>query len=126
MNSEFTRWDAVKAKRRHRGLVDEERLAAAGETRRHAVEAYRLGELRKRRSATQTDVAEVLGVTQGRISALESGEISRTEVETLRRYAEAIGGHLIIGVTFDDDPDREVLPLTLTSASRAAIHPSER
>lgn len=119
MSSEFTSWSEVKAKRRDRGLVDEERLAAAGDTRRAAVEAYRLGELRKRRAATQADVAEVLGVTQGRISALENGEISRTEIETLRRYAEAIGGHLVVGVTFDDDPEGEVLPLTLNSGSVA-------
>lgn len=56
------------------------------------VRAYRLAEVRKRQKMTQTAVARTLGVTQGRISAMENGAISRSEVETLAAHVAALGG----------------------------------
>lgn len=65
--------------------------------------AYRLAEVRKRQQMTQTAVARVLGVTQGRVSAIEKGAISRSEVETLAAYVAALGGELKLVADFGDE-----------------------
>lgn len=51
-----------------------------------------LAELRKAAGLTQTELAQVLGVSQANLSKLEhQGDI---QVSTLRRLVEAIGGEL--------------------------------
>ncbi|GAQ66480.1 XRE family transcriptional regulator [Streptomyces scabiei] len=67
------------------------------------VRAYRLAEVRKRQHMTQTGVAKILGVTQGRVSAIEKGAISRSEVETLAAYVAALGGQLKLVADFGDE-----------------------
>jgi DNA-binding XRE family transcriptional regulator len=67
------------------------------------VRAHRLAEVRKRQKMTQTAVAKVLGVTQGRVSAIEKGAISRSEVETLAAYVAALGGQLKLVADFGDE-----------------------
>ncbi|WP_406452985.1 helix-turn-helix domain-containing protein [Streptomyces sp. NBC_00876] len=67
------------------------------------VRAYRLAEVRKRQKMTQTAVARTLGVTQGRISAMENGAISRSEVETLAAHVAALGGQLKLVADFGDE-----------------------
>lgn len=67
------------------------------------VRAHRLAEVRKRQKMTQTAVAKTLGVTQGRISAIEKGAISRSEVETLAAYVAALGGQLKLVADFGDE-----------------------
>jgi DNA-binding XRE family transcriptional regulator len=67
------------------------------------VRAHRLAEVRKRQKMTQTAVAKALGVTQGRISAIEKGAISRSEVETLAAYVAALGGQLKLVADFGDE-----------------------
>ncbi|MFI6862087.1 helix-turn-helix domain-containing protein [Streptomyces sp. NPDC050421] len=67
------------------------------------VRAHRLAEVRKRQKMTQTAVAKTLGVTQGRISAIENGAISRSEVETLAAYVAALGGQLKLVADFGDE-----------------------
>jgi predicted XRE-type DNA-binding protein len=52
-----------------------------GEARMLAqVRAHRLAEIRKRRGLTQRDVAPEVGVTVGRVSQIESGDISGIDV----------------------------------------------
>ena len=46
---------------------------------------------------TQTEVAQRLGTTQSAIARLEGGRVSPS-VATLRRYAEATGNRLTIGL----------------------------
>jgi predicted XRE-type DNA-binding protein len=70
-----------------------ERIKAEMEGR---VLAYKLAEARKRCKRTQAQVAEAMGVSQARVSKIERGEISKTEVETIRSYINAIGGRLEI------------------------------
>ena len=53
---------------------------------------YELREARRAEHLTQRDVAERLGISQARISELESGNVSSLKVSTLERYAEALGG----------------------------------
>lgn len=68
-----------------------------------AVRAYRLAEVRKRQHMTQTAVAKILGVTQGRVSAIEKGALNRSEVDTLAAYVEALGGRLKLVADFGDE-----------------------
>jgi predicted XRE-type DNA-binding protein len=56
--------------------------------------AYRLREMREAQKLTQTDVAEVLEVSQRRVSEIERGECDRIKLDTLRRYVQALGGTL--------------------------------
>jgi DNA-binding transcriptional regulator YiaG len=65
------------------------------------VRAHRLAEIRKRRGLTQRQVAAVMGVTVGRVSQIESGDIAGIDV--LDRYVTAIGGLLEIVANFGDE-----------------------
>src|SRR5688572_13353272 len=65
--------------------------------------AYRLAEVRRRQHATQTDIARAMGVTQARVSRIEKGELSRSEVDTLAAYVQALGGKLKIIADFGDE-----------------------
>ena len=66
------------------------------------VRAYRLRELREALNLTQVELAGLLDVSQNRVSRLEHGDLERTQVDTLRRYVEAIGGRLHVEVEIDD------------------------
>jgi len=64
--------------------------------------AYHLRELREALGLTQVEIAETLEVSQNRVSRLEHGDIERTQVDTLRRYVEAVGGQLHVEVEIGD------------------------
>jgi hypothetical protein len=53
--------------------------------------AFRLAEMRRR-----------LGITQGRVSAIEHAKPGTTELRTLAAYVEALGGRLEIIADFGD------------------------
>jgi DNA-binding XRE family transcriptional regulator len=55
-----------------------------------------LRSLREASGITQVDMAERMGVTQAQVSKIETGEDHR--VSTLERYAEALGGRLVVAV----------------------------
>jgi DNA-binding XRE family transcriptional regulator len=65
------------------------------------VRAHRLAEIRKRQGLTQRDVATAMGVSVGRVSQIEAGDISGIDV--LDRYVTAIGGLLEIVATFGEE-----------------------
>ncbi|WP_371480017.1 XRE family transcriptional regulator [Kitasatospora sp. NBC_00315] len=67
------------------------------------VRAHRLAEARKRRDLTQQAMAEAMGITQSRVSAIERGGLSRTELSTLESYVAALGGKLEIVADFGDE-----------------------
>ncbi|MDT0379703.1 XRE family transcriptional regulator [Streptomyces sp. DSM 42041] len=102
------RWEEVKrnAERRRRAegipvRSAEEKRAAAD--RLHAeVRAYRLAELRREQELTQRQIADTMGVSAPRVSAIEHGEVDRTELATLRSYVEALGGRLRVVADFGD------------------------
>jgi predicted XRE-type DNA-binding protein len=92
----------------------EERLAALSPERRANVEghrrrmlaevrAWRLRELREQQALSQSEVADAIHVSQRRVSGIESGDVERTQVATLRRYAQAVGGELRVEVEIDGD-----------------------
>lgn len=64
--------------------------------------AYRLRELREAMDLTQVELAALLEVSQNRISRLEHGDIERAQLDTLRRYVEAVGGQLRVEVEIGD------------------------
>lgn len=81
-------WEAVEA--------HEKRMMAE-------VRAYKLRELREQFAMTQVELAKQLSVSQNRVSAIERGDIDHTQVDTLRRYVQALGGKLEIIVSMGEE-----------------------
>ncbi|MFI7491224.1 helix-turn-helix domain-containing protein [Micromonospora echinaurantiaca] len=67
------------------------------------VSAFHLAEERKRLGLTQRQVAELMGVTPGRVSQIENGDLDVNEVATLSRYAAALGARLRIIFDYGND-----------------------
>lgn len=96
--SKTVKWSEVRAKRppnedavaRHRARYDSE------------IRAYRLREIREEQGVTQTELAERLDITQPTVSALESGDLDRSGLATLKAYVEALGGTVEVIATFGD------------------------
>lgn len=68
--------------------------------RQRRADAYALGDLRRSREVTQVQLARRLAVSQATVSKFEK---SNPAVSTVRRYVEALGGHLELTAVFDDD-----------------------
>ncbi|WP_337110023.1 XRE family transcriptional regulator [Prescottella equi] len=81
-----------------RAAVDTHKARMLGQVR-----AYRLQELREARELTQQQVADRLGVKQNRVSNIERGDLANVQLDTLRRYVDAVGGTLRIEVELGDD-----------------------
>ena len=71
-------------------LGGEQVVAVARQRQQAYIDAYRLAERRTALGLTQADVAERMGVTKGRVSQIERGEVSTVDV--IARYVQAIGG----------------------------------
>lgn len=91
------------------GLVErvgEELVANAeqGERDRYELEQLALGDVRRARALTQTQLAKALGVSQAQVSRIES----QTDLflSTLASYIEAMGGELDLVASFPDDDKR--------------------
>jgi predicted XRE-type DNA-binding protein len=95
-------WQRVRADTVERGHLDVQRVANARKALDDTVRAYRLAEVRKAQGATQADVAAAMHVSQVRVSKIERGELSRSELGTLQSYVEALGGHLSVVADFGD------------------------
>jgi transcriptional regulator with XRE-family HTH domain len=96
-NWKDVRQDAVEA-----GLLDEQRVRNARKDLNETVRAYGLAEVRKAQSQRQSDVAGSMNVSQARVSKIERGDLSHTELGTLESYVEALGGHLRVVAEFGD------------------------
>lgn len=83
--------------------VDRARVDAHKKRMLEEVRAYRLRELREASDLTQVELADRLQVSQNRVSRIEHGDIERAQVDTLRRYVEAIGGRLRVEVELGDE-----------------------
>ncbi len=59
-----------------------------------------LAEMRRNAGLTQGEVAEAMGVTQQRVSAIENGSVA--ELATLADYIRALGGELKVIADFGD------------------------
>lgn len=65
------------------------------------VRAHTLADVRKRKGLTQKQVAEAMGVSVGRVSQIEHGDLSGLDV--LDRYVHALGGQLGLVASFGDE-----------------------
>lgn len=93
----FVKWDDV-----------EHQIPSTPEGRRRAESAieaemsgYLLRQLRKGQGLSQEQLAERMGVSQRRVSAIERGEVDRSEVATIRAYVTALGGELEVMARID-------------------------
>jgi DNA-binding XRE family transcriptional regulator len=78
------------------------------EAHRAMRDALALGEAREDRAMTQQEIARILGVTQANVSRIErEGDIY---LSTLRKYVEALGGHLEIAAVFPEKTVTLALP----------------
>jgi DNA-binding XRE family transcriptional regulator len=94
-----SRWSEIRGK--HSTAADPDAVEARKDTLITQVRTHRLAEIRKRQGLTQRDAAAAMGVTVGRISQIESGDISGIDV--LDRYITAIGGPMEIVANFGDE-----------------------
>ena len=94
----YTEWSELRATLD----VDPEAVAIAESAIESAVAAYLLCELRKSKGLSQAQVASRMGVSQRRVSAIERGEVNRSEVETIRSYIHALGGQVHLVAELDD------------------------
>lgn len=78
-----------------RDRVDAHKQRLIAETR-----AWRL---REQFDLTQVELAAALDVSQNRVSTIERGDIDKSQVDTLRRYVEALGGTLRLEVQIGDE-----------------------
>jgi len=81
---------------------DRAAISAGMERLRAEQRAYRLAEMRRRLGFSQAQVAARMGVTQGRVSAIENARPGATELRTIASYVEALGGRLEIIADFGD------------------------
>ncbi|MFF2299641.1 helix-turn-helix domain-containing protein [Arthrobacter sp. NPDC058127] len=62
-----------------------------------------LRELREASDLTRVVLAARLRVSQNKVSRIGQGDIDRAQVDTLRKYVEAVGGRLRVEVELGDD-----------------------
>ncbi|MEV4478050.1 helix-turn-helix transcriptional regulator [Nonomuraea sp. NPDC049504] len=96
----FPKWNDVRA-----DIVatsgGEEAVAEARRRNQAYIDGHRLAERRKSLGLSQTELADLMGVTKSRVSQIERGEVST--VEAIARYVQALGGQLQISAVFGDD-----------------------
>ena len=97
--SGYTRWNDIRAEHVARA-GGEEAVHAGKEELLNEVIGHRLAELRRARGLTQQQIAERMGVTKGRVSQIEQGQISGQDV--LARFAAALGGRLHQAIYFEN------------------------
>jgi predicted XRE-type DNA-binding protein len=96
-------WREIRADAVAQGQVDPARADAARKEMYDSVQAHSLAEIRRTLGhSRQADVAALIGISQARVSKLESGDLSHTELGTLQSYVAALGGHLRVVADFGE------------------------
>lgn len=80
------------------GITPAELAEALGELDARQ-QAWDLQQLRKEMGLTQQAVAAAMHDAQNRVSLIEKGGAERVRLETLRKYARALGGSLSVNIT---------------------------
>jgi DNA-binding XRE family transcriptional regulator len=83
-------------------VTDPDRVAAHRGKLDAEVRAYRLAEIRKEQDLTQSELADIIGITQPNVSRLEGGALDSAALSTIRAYVEALGGKLRMVADFGD------------------------
>ncbi|MGH3550170.1 MAG: helix-turn-helix domain-containing protein [Pseudonocardiaceae bacterium] len=100
--TEMIPWEQVRAEALESGRVTPDALTRAQIEQDTHVAGYRLAELRAKAGMTQTQLADAMGVSQARVSAMERGEVDSLTVASARAYITALGGTVKIVVSLDD------------------------
>ncbi len=87
-------WRDVRREAVEDGRIDQRGVAAHRDRLEGELVAHRLAEIRKGHGLSQQDVARAMGVTQSRVSRIESGDISKSELSTIAAYVRALGGEV--------------------------------
>lgn len=98
--TEFHDWDDIRAEL-HDG--DDDALAAERARTEAWASAFHLAEERKRLGLTRRQVADLMGVSPGRVSQIENSDLDVNEVATLSRYARALGARMRIIFDYGND-----------------------
>lgn len=102
--SDYVKWNDVKAKGRAADPRSDAERAENKQAARERLDAYvrghQLAEMRKAVGITQAELAQLLKVSQARISKIENGEISGIDV--IRAYVTALGGSVALVATLGD------------------------
>jgi predicted XRE-type DNA-binding protein len=85
------------------GPEDEDEVARRSSRMLAEERAHRLADARKRRHVSQRNLADAMGISQSRVSAIERGKLDRAELSTLAAYVAALGGKLEIVADFGDE-----------------------
>jgi DNA-binding XRE family transcriptional regulator len=93
------KWADVRAK--HVAAAGSKEVAEQAERLLARVRAHNLAEVRRRKGLTQRRVAEAMGVSTGRVSQIEHGDLSGFDV--LDRHMQAPGGQLGLVAAFGDE-----------------------
>lgn len=96
-------WTTIKKAALASGQITEEGVEKRRQQLLAEQRAYRLAEVRKAHGLTQGDLARVMRVSQSRVSAFEKGELDASELGTVRKYVEALGGKVRVVAEFGDD-----------------------
>jgi len=96
-------WKEIRAEAERTGRIDEAKVAEHRARMEAEIRANRLAEVRKRQHRTQVELAREMGVGQSWVSQIERGDLSHTELATLRAYVEALGGELRVVADFGDE-----------------------
>ena len=104
MSSDYAKWSEVKDRGREadpRSAGDQAAGKRTARERREAcVRGHQLAEMRTAAGVTQAELADVLGVSQARVSKIEHGEVSGIEV--MRSYVAALGGSIDVVARLGD------------------------
>jgi ribosome-binding protein aMBF1 (putative translation factor) len=95
--SSYTKWDRDAYIERVGGVEEAERRRKELMARQSG---QRLAEERRRHGLTQAQLAKVMGITPGRVSQIERGELAT--IDAVARYIEALGGRLDLIASFED------------------------
>lgn len=96
-------WKTVRAAAAKAGHFEESEISELKEQMLAEVRAYKLSEIRTAVGLSQQQLAEQLQISQSRISRIEHGDLDRTELATLRKFAQAIGGELELTLKLGDE-----------------------
>ncbi len=117
-------WKDVKADKARRDNasgrdVDVARVEARTRTQAYVL-GFRLAQLRQELHLSQAEVARRMGISQPRVSQLESGDVGQMEIDTLSRYVLALGGRLKLVADFDDHD----VNVSMSEVDREAVQQS--
>jgi predicted XRE-type DNA-binding protein len=115
-------WREVRGEALNDGRVTEAGIAEARAAHQDQVHGFRLRQIREARAALQEEIAQMLNVTQSRVSRIEGGDLRHTELGTIVDYVGALGGTVRVTADFGD----EKLTISEVSPRFQARGPVER